>query len=93
MLSKTTLLVILVNFAVIKVLKHRRYLKIKLLWHRDCVADCENSSFRATSCMFSFNHPAQAIVLHLTILGKIALGSSLGPRPMDCLRNPTSSRL
>lgn len=56
MLFKIILLVILVNFVVIKVFKYRRYLKIKLLWYRDCVVDCENSFFRVIFCMFSFNY-------------------------------------
>ena len=73
---QTTLLIILVIVAVIivQVLKHCRYLTIKIMWHCDGVADCKNCSFQTTSCMFGFSHEAQAFLLHLTILGKLALG-------------------
>lgn len=82
MLVQTTLLIILVNVAVIiiKVLKHCRYLKIQLMWHCDGVTDCKNCSFLTTSCMFGFSHEAQVFLLHRTILGKLALGVAQAPR-------------
>lgn len=68
MLSQTNLLVILVNFAVIMVLKRYGYLPMKPPWRCDGAADCGNCSFKTASCMFSFNHPPPVFTaLHLTI--------------------------
>lgn len=87
MLVQTTLLLILVNVAIIltKVLNHCKYLKVRLLWHCGGVAPCKNCSFLTTSCMLGFSHEAHTFLLHLTILEKLALGVAQAPHPWAAL--------